>query len=254
MQLQCFVASEHPSATVPWDYPFALTAWVYRVLNQTDLRWGDAAHAVLAPRTSIRPFALSWLQFPTPPTTTPLGLQMTSPLADFIVGTYDVALAEALQTQGPKEALVLGGTRFWVSTLVPLPDSPSLGPWHCASPVVISQRAEGRRRFLAPDDPAFWTLAAQNLAHKVQQFHGVTIDPATIRIVVTNRPRRKRILVHGHPIVGWQWDTPVHIEGSPLVQDVARTLGLGVYNSNGFGHLEPLRPEDEALLPSEAWA
>lgn len=237
MRLQCFVGADDAASVVPWDYPFALTAWVYRVLNRADSRWGDAAHALSEPRTTIRPFALSWLRFPVPAVATASGLQMRSPLADFSVGTYDQALAEVLRTHGPAEPLVLGATRFQVIVLVPLPDAPHSGLWRCVSPVVISQRREGQRRFLSPDNPAFWTLAAQNLAHKAQQFRGVTVDPATIRIVVAGRPRRKRVMIHGHSIVGWQWDTPLRVEGPPLVHDVARTLGLGVYNSNGFGAL-----------------
>lgn len=239
MRLQCFLAADEPLTPIPWEYPFALTAWVYRVLNQANPQWGDRAHAAGTPRTAIRPFAVSWLRFPMAPTAIPAGLRPASPLADFLLGTYDPDLARAIEVMGPGEPLVLGANRYQVLAALPLPGDAMRGPWRCLSPVVVSCRENGRRCFLDPADPAFWRLAAQNLAHKARQFHGVAVDPAAIRITAAGTPHRKRVTIHGHPILGWQWSGLVTVEGPALVVDVAGTLGLGVYNSNGFGALAP---------------
>jgi CRISPR-associated endoribonuclease Cas6 len=240
MRIQCLLFADAPHPIIPWTYPFDLTRWIYQVLDQRDPQLVTEWHRTTR-ATTIRPFSVSWLAFPEKPDTRANGLQLRNPFLTVTFGCYDDRLADALLHAPNDLPVMLGATRCHLAGTFPVP-APFLAAdtlWNITSPLVVTIRESGRRRFLTPYDDRFWPLVRQNLAHKVSLFHHASVPDATT-VMAAGKPRPKLLFINNHRVRGWLWSSPLRISGPPAVQDTVWTLGLGVYNSNGFGHAEPV--------------
>lgn len=244
MKSTVFLRSTSPRALISWQYPQALTAWVYRCLK--DVAGVDQDHH--AHHRTIRPFAVSPLRFPDPITASPFGIGPSTPFATFTVNAIDSALLDQFQDRARHEPLTIDGIRYQVDGIYPLESEPAPGsPWvtKLVSPVVVADRVGDQRIFLQPDHPRFALLLAQNLAKKARQFLGDSGDLDTMSIILPTQWQRKLWRLYDHPILGWKSKEPVIITGAPAVLEVAAVFGLGVYNTHGFGALAAPRAVQE---------
>ena len=247
MQSTVFIRSTSPRALISWQYPQALTAWIYRCLKGVALV--DLDHH--AHHRTIRPFAVSPLRFPDPITASPFGIEPSTPFATFTVNAIDPMLLEQFEDQARVEPLTIDGIRYRVDAVYSHDSEPVVheSSWvtKLVSPVVVADRVGDQRIFLRPDDPRFATLLTQNLAKKARQFFLDDGDVDAIRITLPTQWQRKLWRLYGHPILGWKSRESVTITGSPAVIKVASTFGLGVYNTHGFGTLAETRSIQEVV-------
>ncbi len=249
MKFTVFFTALTPTSLIPWDYPSKINAWVYRVLNRANPHWGNASH--FSRHQNIQPFALSWLDFPAPPRFTSAGIVPTSPLATLSFNTADAALAMAFQTWAPQEPLILNSMVFRTDAIVETPPHSFITSYvaQLTTPLVLTHKVSPVHSFVSPSDEDFLPLLQKNLAHKTMQFYHQMIPLSDITFDLPTTWQRKLLRIHQFAVVGWISKEPLTISGPPSLLQAADTFGLGVSNSQGFGHLEALLDDPlESLL------
>jgi len=109
------------------------------------------------------------------------------------------------------------------------------------SPVTVhyTDDESGKKVFLAPDDPEFYSLICDNFIRKYAAYYGTY--PATgIHISAVNTDTFKKTVTFFNraPIVGWHGE--FKLEGDPGYINFLYNTGIGSKNSQGFGLFEEM--------------
>ncbi|WP_205664691.1 CRISPR-associated endoribonuclease Cas6 [Ammonifex thiophilus] len=153
-------------------------------------------------------------------------------------GTTSISCRATLTLEVGGE-VALGSVRLKVEEVKEEPPPDFSGPVLCEtmSPVVVStgirKGAKLHKRFLPPEDPAFWYIAEQNLRRKAAALNLDLPAGATVRFERVGDWRSRLVEVQGLKVRGYEGRFVA--EGNWRLLLLAYEAGLGERNSQGFG-------------------
>lgn len=236
---------------VPWNYQNYIASFIYNVLKEGDPELSEAIHQGVkkVEGKPIKPFCFSWLSFP-------LGIKKmsegfkpnSSGMAEFFISSPVEEFSRTLVGWLWGKTMQLGRISFMVSSveLVPTPDFSSrmsilktLTP--LVSPIIENpgdMNTPPKRVFLHPHDPRFIEVIANNLKRKYQFIYDTyPSEPAVIELVKSDKqPFSKLVDIKGTKIRGYLMS--IKVAGPAPMIKLAYEMGLGSYNSQGFGMVD----------------
>ncbi|MEX2233176.1 MAG: CRISPR-associated endoribonuclease Cas6 [Cyclobacteriaceae bacterium] len=240
--------------TLPTNYQYELSAWIYKVISRADIEYSDFLHEtgfVFGSRKfklftfsqmDLRPYEISGSEIRL------LGKE-ASLIVRFLV---DVSLEHFIKGLFVDQNFRLGDRNNQVDFQVSgvetkaSPHFEQTMRYQCLSPIVTSaMRDDGTAAYLSPDDPAFGQIFIQNLFRKQSalavhhgepEMPGKTDFPFSFRLL--NTPRKKGVTIKAHTkeetkVIGYLF----HFELTAPVElhEIGYYAGFGEKNSMGFG-------------------
>lgn len=261
MQFTLRLLADKPNAQIPFNYPYLLTGWLYRVLADADQEYTRFLHERgyrperhPGDRKTFRLFTFSDLRMHGYEVRPREGcFVLTSPLVDWTLSFYVDQAAEAfIQGLFMDQHLTLTNRRFHTNLTVervetlPLPAPAAVLMFRTLSPVVVAQKDNSNMdQYLHPADEAFGPLLLGNLIDKYRSVAAVnTLIPdwqAMGYTLLTPAGKIKSRLVtikEGSPaetkVRGW-YGFDMELRGPAAVLEVGLLAGVGRYNAEGFG-------------------
>lgn len=244
---------EHP--VLPINYQYALSAWIYKVLQNADAEYAAFLHqkGYHSGRKSFKLFCFSQLFIPklyvegdrlhiqSPEISFTIGFYLDRPAEEFIRGLF----AEQRFSVGDRHSRVNLIVRTVEVTPLQLPEGNAPVRIHTLSPVVISRKRPDQSpdEYLHPDDPDFARLLFLNLLEKYAAATGREApswwDTTRFQFTPTgSAPRSKLVTIKSGTIAqtkvrGWLFD--FDIDAPKELIEVGLSAGWGRMNAEGFG-------------------
>lgn len=264
MRLKILLRPDRPDCALSYNYVYALSSAIYRILIQAEPQYAAFLHDEGYPTSNnkrIKLFSFSRLFSERTPVTNHVGMRwfgkplfwffLSSPMEETFVHHFLVGLFRrnklTLNTRG-------GSVIFSVMDVEPQtpPSFLDNADCLCLSPMTVSVDSPGHvhAQYAPPTDPAFADHVAMNLLRKHELLHGpfdhplpITFRPSTEYI---ERKGMKSISVLLHIREGHDNETqvrgyvfPFHLTLHPDLIRTAWDCGLGEKNSMGFGFWAP---------------
>ncbi|MBC9932181.1 CRISPR-associated endoribonuclease Cas6 [Chitinophaga qingshengii] len=266
MRFRIKLRASQPATVIPINYPYALSAVIFKILHQADEEYA----AFLHDKGYVRPGSLKVFKlfsFSEIRTAFRIEGDRFRFLSDEGVFTISFHLPQAAESfiRGLflNETIEIGDRRskgvFTVtevqSVMTPLEDIPDgevrevmLQPF---SPLVCGTKNDrGYYDFLSPQHPDFVKQLVHNWREKFITMYGedqadTVFDPVTVEVVMMERPPKSRL-------VTIKADTPqetkirgytnfrLKVKGAGRALKLLADAGAGVYNSSGMGSLHIL--------------
>lgn len=268
MQFVLRLLADKPNAAIPFNYPYLLTGWIYRVLADADQDYTRFLHERgyrperhPGDRKTFRLFTFSDLRMHGYELRPREGcFVLTSPIVDWTLSFYVEHAAEAfIQGLFMDQHLTLMNRRFRadltverVGTVV-LPVPSDVLTLRTLSPVVVAMKDNaGIDQYLHPADEAFGPLLLGNLIDKYRSVAAVNAPIPDWREMnytsLTPAGKIKSRLVtikEGSPaetkVRGW-YGFDMALRGPAEVLEVGLLAGVGRYNAEGFGCVGVVKP------------
>ncbi|GBD06658.1 hypothetical protein HRbin21_00454 [bacterium HR21] len=244
----CVEFSSAAPVALPWDYPHHLHGMLVQAILEARPQLDKLLHGqgFQVEGHRYRLLTASWL-FAERFYRTPESLVFVPPIRWWVSSPLS-ALMEALSvTLLVKPERRLAAALLMVSTVRVEPMVAFEGQaalFRTISPIVVSTvelRPDGKRyrRFLSPEDAAFWRNLEQNLRRKAQGLYGdgQQFGPLAFRTVTPGRSRL--VTVQGTNVRGWELE--FWIWGDPVLIALGYEAGFGERNQQCFGMVRLLR-------------
>ncbi len=238
-------------SSLPTNYQYELSSWIYKVIEQTDERYSDFLHNTGFQHEGRRFKMFNFSQLDLRPYKIEgnhiylLGKEI-SLILRFAV---DTSLEHFIKGLFMQQRFGLGDKHHTVDfevtnveTIAPPVFHPVM-TYQCLSPVCISRmRDDGTAEYLSPEAPGYGRLLVQNLVRKSAALVS-TSEPATpalpeFRFQLLNIPRKKGVHIKANTaahtqVIGYlfHFELTVPVELHELGYDA----GFGEKNSMGFG-------------------
>ena len=240
--------------TLPVNYQYPLSSWIYKVIGQADAGYADFLHKSGFRYESRRFKMFTFSQLDTRPyrvvgnRMTLLGKEISltvrfavdSSMEHFVSGLF---MQQRLRLGDMYDRVDLEVSR--VETIAP-PAFRETMTYRCLSPVCASlARADRSAEYLTPESPAFGQSLMRNLLHKhaalAMADDTVSGEFPDFRFRLLNTPRKKGIHIKDHTaghtqVIGHLF----HFELTAPVElhELGYDAGFGEKNSMGFGCVE----------------
>ena len=242
--------------TIPINYSYELSAWIYGVIAQADAGYAGFLHnqgfAAQGKRKNFKLFTFSQL---TVAKRNIRGdrLEILSNEVSLVVSFYLDAAAEHFITGLFAQQRFGLGDRvsrvdFTVGQVESLPVSLPAGPvrFHTLSPLVVGRKnSRGHDDYLPPTDPDFERLLLLNLTDKHQAAGNEPLPPGAEKemrfTLFTSTPKEKLILIKSGTsqqtrVKGYLFEFELAAPAELL--ETGYLAGFGRYNAEGFGCVE----------------
>ncbi len=245
--------------SIPVNYQYEVSSWIYRVLNRGNNSYASWLHekGFGTEKKPFRLFTFSRLDIPRFRIDGDRLILGEGPLS-LIISFMPVTSTEYfIQGLFRDQSFELGDrksrVKLDVRSVEKLPEKKFSGNqrFRCLSPVVVSYRDRSKERYaryLGPDEDGYDKLIVGNLINKFRSYgehgkggaglNGKKVDAEIFRITVPGRPRSKLITIRqGMPgetrVRGYLYEFIV--EGLPELIRLGYYAGFGEKNSLGFG-------------------
>lgn len=239
--------------TLPINYQYQLSSWIYKVIERADSEYSDFLHnkgfqnegrrfkMFTFSQLDMRPYEVSGNQI------TLLGKEISlivrfaidSSLNHFITGLF----MQQRFALGDRHNAV-GFEVTGVETITPAEFQKTMR-YQCLSPICVSRMRQDRTaEYVSPEDSGYGRLLVQNLVRKTAALVGTTdmpIDAPEFHFRLLNNPRKKGVHIkentEGHTqVIGYLF----HFELTAPVElhEIGYDAGFGEKNSMGFGCVE----------------
>lgn len=240
---------------LPINYQYELSAWIYKVINQSDPDFAAWLHnkGFSDEYKQFRLFTFSNLIVPQREITGDR-LIIKSDQIELIISTLpEETIQHFISGVFRDREFTLGdrissvGFRINAIEALPIPAFTNEMSFRSLSPVFVSDRVEGHRyaQYLAPDYNGYIQLMVNNLKEKLKVFTGQesTFDAHNAIFTPLSEPRQKGITIKtGTPqqtkLVGYQYNFKINAD--PALLRMGYYCGFGEKNSLGFGCCETL--------------
>lgn len=251
MRLLLTLQPGHIPCLIPFDYPHALTAVIYRFLDHASHDYARFLHdeGYRSGAKRFKLFTFSQLLIPTRRITpegilchsTQITWQISSPITEFVEH-----LATGLLQLGQMR---LGANTFTLARVevAPTPTFTDRERLRCLSPIVVSAAQERagklQARYLRADDPQLSEALRQNLLRKFLVVHG-RAPQSDVLSVEFDRAYLRRKGEEVYRLVSYKGTqikaimAPFTVRGSPELIEIGYEAGFGEKNSMGFGMVE----------------
>lgn len=258
MQFNLKMVAERSSTLIPFNYPYLLTGWLYKLLANADGEYAHFLHqqGYRTDRKTFRLFTFSDLRMQGYDIRPREGcFVLTSPIVDWTLSFYvDQAAEVFIQGLFMDQHLTLANRRFQTDLAiervetVPLPPISNLLTLRTLSPVVVAEKDNtGMDQYLHPADEAFGPLLLGNLIDKYRSANPNAPEPSLTAFDYTLLTDPKRIrsrlvaIKEGSreetKVRGW-YGFDFALRGSADVLEVGLLAGVGRYGAEGFGCVE----------------
>lgn len=269
MRLHVKFSSEKP-IILPWNYPGFLQGYLYRAISKARPDLGSLLHerGLTAEGHRYKMMVFSRL-FPQRATPVENGLRMTPPIHWWVSSPLLAPMQAVVEALMSENRALLGTTLLDVASVEVEPAPDFGGPVWCEtmSPLVASTAFQDgtrlRKRYLAPDEPAFWHALANNLLRKfvaigwASQGDALEAKPSHTEFAQSGLPRdagmqaesmQAEFAVRFQPAGEWRsrlievqgirvrgYEGKFALQGNSRLLLLAYEAGLGERNSQGFG-------------------
>lgn len=240
---------------LPVNYQYELSAWIYKMINQSDPLFGEWLHnkGFSDDKKQFKLFTFSNLNVRHREITGDRLLIKSDPV-ELIISTLP---EETMQhfvsgvfrdrkfTLGDKISNV--GFRIDSVEVLPAPDFTNEMTFRSLSPVFVSSKVEGRRyaQYLSPNDEGYLPLIINNLKEKLRIFTGLAYPPddQENHLELLSPPKQKGIAIkvdtpQASKLVGYHYNFKIKADIALL--RMGYYCGFGEKNSLGFGCCENL--------------
>lgn len=240
--------------TIPVNYQYPLSSWIYRVISEADAGYGDFLHGSGFKHDGKRFKMFTFSQLDARPyrifgnrmrllgkeISLALRFAVDSSMEHFLKGLF---LQQRLSLGDRHNRVDLEVTR--VETLAP-PIFRDIMRYRCLSPICVSRtRPDRSAEYMTPEMPVFGEMLMRNLVHKsaalVPVGGAVPGEFPDFRYRLLNTPRKKGIHIKDHSeghtqVIGYLF----HFELTAPVElhELGYEAGFGEKNSMGFGCVE----------------
>jgi CRISPR-associated endoribonuclease Cas6 len=240
---------------LPVNYQYELSAWIYKVINQSDPAFAEWLHnkGFSGDNKQFRLFTFSNLIVPQREILNDR-LIIKSDQVDLIISTLpEETIQHFISGVFRDRELMLGdrisnvGFRIDTIEALPIPIFTDEISFRSLSPVFVSDRVEGCRyaQYLSPDRDGYFQLMMNNLKEKLKVFTGQepAFNAQDATFTLLSQPRQKGITIKaGTPqqskLVGYQYNFRIKADAALL--RMGYYCGFGEKNSLGFGCCETL--------------
>jgi CRISPR-associated endoribonuclease Cas6 len=241
---------------LPVNYQYALSSWIYKVIERSDLAYSEFLHnqgfrydgrrfkMFTFSQLDVRPYQMANGQIRLLGTDVSLAVRFAvdSSLENFIKGLFK----EQRFSLGDRYS----ATDFEVSRVDTIA-APAFTPtmtYRCLSPICISRTRENRSaEYLSPEAQGYGPLLVQNLVRKssalVHANESTPVEYPQFRFRLLNTPRKKGIHIKEYEanhtqVIGYLF----HFELTAPVElhETGYYAGFGEKNSMGFGCVEKM--------------
>lgn len=240
---------------LPWNYPHHLHGMLVRAILDARPQLEKLLHrqGFQVDGHRYRLLTASWL-FAERFHRTPEGLVFVPPIRWWVSSPLSVLMEALSVTLLRKPERQLAAALLTVSTLRVEPTVAFAGKavlFRTMSPIVVSTaelRSDGKRqrRFLAPDDTAFWSNIEQNLRRKAQALYGASHGFGSLEFRPVAPARSRLVSVQGTDVRGWELE--FWVSGDPVLMALGYEAGFGERNQQCFGMVRLLRLAEPAQL------
>lgn len=262
MQFNLTLLARQPRTRIPFNYPYLVTGWLYRLLASADATYATFLHerGYRTERKTFKLFTFSDLRMSryevrpaegcfellSPEVNLTLSFYIDQAAEAFVVGLFQAQ--ECVLTNRRHQAeLVVNRVQ---SLALPEPSGNKLR-LRTASPLVVAQKdASGMDQYLPPTDARFGPLLLGNLVDKYRSVHPTASvpDASAMNYRLVSKPDRVRsrllTIKEGSPQetrVRGYYGFEFELSGPWDVLEVGVLAGLGRYNAEGFGCVETLK-------------
>jgi CRISPR-associated endoribonuclease Cas6 len=241
-------------AALPINYNYAIAAWIYSVLEESDPQFAEWLHSKGYSSSTGKRFRLftfgtiegkpfeinrhsQQIIFHTNRVFLDISFYLPSAFEHFISGIFQSQTCEIRAYGAPP--LIMQVEQV---TALPKPDFQETMTYRTLTPICVSRHNEGERyaQYLNPNDPEYTTRLVQNLLHKYESAHLDLPKPVLhfIDLDVLTEPYSKLITIKG----GKESETKIRgylfefrIKMPVELHEVAYYAGFGERNSMGMG-------------------
>ena len=255
MQFKLTLSAQASATRIPFNYPYLLTGWLYKLLANADGEYAQFLHqhGYRTDRKTFRLFTFSDLRMQGYEVRPREGcFVLTSPIVNWTLSFYVDQAAEAfIQGLFMDQHLTLTNRRFHADLTIdrvetlPLPPVSNVLTLRTLSPVVVAEKDNtGMDQYLHPADEAFGPLLLSNLIDKYRSANPDAPEPnlADVEYELLTDPKRIRsrlvAIKEGSreetKVRGW-YGFDFNLHGPADVLEAGLLAGVGRYGAEGFG-------------------